>query len=479
MDHMDEAVNIIASRAGKIPRAKLLQFHDNQRPAYWGTWTKQSQSVTGRRPFGQTAEFDYEYDSDDDWEDEGEGESLSDAEDEKEEEDDYEVDNEFFVPHGYLSDGEEDKDEDEVFNPEKEKEQLKPRLWGCYWESEELDTGVAAAQLVRILKGYSAIPCCNNNVPIATSFSQPADSPDATIKEDGSESVKTKSAKTSKVAKTFPEVALPDLVRLVHINPNNKIFLAKEFTQFWHKKTDEESQEEKIPAAAESVPPTAPPSSASESTPSTAVAQHHLLSKRKVVEQIQEIAVYKKLDNKLDRFWVVKPEILDKLGLALGDTNTWNYILEQPNMTKHAQQTSAEESATATVPPTSSSSRPGSPTTTNKNGAAVSSLITKFTKVLTEEERAKNLATPPSAKRPKLAGVATTPTGEGGSMAVNMIATKKPPSSSVNMIATKKTPSSSVNMIATKKTPSFSVNMIATKKTPGQNSRITSIDQVD
>ena len=30
------------------------------------------QVVTGRRPFGQVAEFDYEYDSDDDWEDEGE-----------------------------------------------------------------------------------------------------------------------------------------------------------------------------------------------------------------------------------------------------------------------------------------------------------------------------------------------------------------------------------------------------------------------
>ena len=31
------------------------------------------------------------------------------------------MDNEFFVPHGYLSDEEEDKDDDEVFNPEKEK----------------------------------------------------------------------------------------------------------------------------------------------------------------------------------------------------------------------------------------------------------------------------------------------------------------------------------------------------------------------
>ena len=33
----------------------------------------------------------------------------------------FQVDNEFFVPHGYLSDEEEDKDEDEIFNPEKEK----------------------------------------------------------------------------------------------------------------------------------------------------------------------------------------------------------------------------------------------------------------------------------------------------------------------------------------------------------------------
>ena len=114
---------------GEIPRAKLLQFHANQRPAYWGTWSKSSQLVTGRRPFHQDKQvFDYEYDSDEDWEDEGEGESLSDADnDDKEEEDDYEVDNEFFVPHGYLSDGEEDKDEDEVFNPEKEKEKLKLR----------------------------------------------------------------------------------------------------------------------------------------------------------------------------------------------------------------------------------------------------------------------------------------------------------------------------------------------------------------
>ena len=32
----------------KLPRAKLLQFHETLRPAYWGTWTKKSQFVSGR-----------------------------------------------------------------------------------------------------------------------------------------------------------------------------------------------------------------------------------------------------------------------------------------------------------------------------------------------------------------------------------------------------------------------------------------------
>ena len=44
---------ILQSRVGKNPRAKLIQFHENQRPAYWGTWSKQSSAVTGRKPFGR------------------------------------------------------------------------------------------------------------------------------------------------------------------------------------------------------------------------------------------------------------------------------------------------------------------------------------------------------------------------------------------------------------------------------------------
>jgi len=52
-------------------------------------------------------------DSDEEWEEEEPGESLhgSDDEKEKEEEDDYDIDNDFFVPHGYLSEDEAQPDE--------------------------------------------------------------------------------------------------------------------------------------------------------------------------------------------------------------------------------------------------------------------------------------------------------------------------------------------------------------------------------
>ena len=202
-DDLDETnANIVIRKGGdksvKIPRAKLLKFHENRRPAYWGTWTKTSKMICGRRPFARDEErFEYEYDSDDDWEEEEEGESLSDDEkdkDEDEEKEDYEVDNEFFVPHGYLSDEEEDREDDEVVDKETVKEkqklaakefekehkkktqELKPRLWGTYWttEAESLDTEAAALQLAKILGGFTGIVCGDgqNNNPIDTIFTK-------------------------------------------------------------------------------------------------------------------------------------------------------------------------------------------------------------------------------------------------------------------------------------------------------------------
>jgi len=67
--------------AGSFMRAKLLQFHENYRPAYYGTWRKHSSVISARHPLKlDTSFFDYDVDSDEDWEEEEPGESLSHSE---------------------------------------------------------------------------------------------------------------------------------------------------------------------------------------------------------------------------------------------------------------------------------------------------------------------------------------------------------------------------------------------------------------
>uniref|UniRef100_A0A183B4H1 Chromatin assembly factor 1 subunit A n=1 Tax=Echinostoma caproni TaxID=27848 RepID=A0A183B4H1_9TREM len=86
-------------------RAKLFQFVENYRPAYYGTWRRGSHIVTGRRPFARDQlELDYTVDSDDEWEEEEPGESITQSdneeeEEEKEEEEEEDEDDQFFVPH--------------------------------------------------------------------------------------------------------------------------------------------------------------------------------------------------------------------------------------------------------------------------------------------------------------------------------------------------------------------------------------------
>ncbi|XP_037079162.1 chromatin assembly factor 1 subunit A-like [Pollicipes pollicipes] len=154
LDGLGTDIVLSSAAASHRLRFKLLMFHENRRPAYWGTWSKRSGHVRGRRPLGRDQNLNYDEDSDDDWEEEDpNGESLSGSEKEVESEDEYEVDNEFFVPHGYLSD-EEVKDEEEIMSPETQKMKLKekgeefekqmkkkttalkPRLIGCVWQDD-------------------------------------------------------------------------------------------------------------------------------------------------------------------------------------------------------------------------------------------------------------------------------------------------------------------------------------------------------
>ncbi|KDN48894.1 hypothetical protein K437DRAFT_255453 [Tilletiaria anomala UBC 951] len=65
---------------------KLLQFHSDRRPGWYGTWTRSTKIIGPRTPFGQdSVQLDYSLDSDAEWEDEAgiEGEDLMELEEEE------------------------------------------------------------------------------------------------------------------------------------------------------------------------------------------------------------------------------------------------------------------------------------------------------------------------------------------------------------------------------------------------------------
>ncbi len=269
----------------KRMKAKLLQFCENQRPPYWGTWSKRSTLVTGRRPFAKDcASFDYEYDSDDDWEEEEQGESLSDEEKDKEEEEvevgeqEEDDDDGFFVGHGVLDKDEINKDDDseegeieydeeleqkkqrlraqqfEEQYKKKKPAKLKPRIFGCMWIRDSQNTNEAAyEQLLKILKPFAAVSLFNDgnltmpNVPIPTMRSSHKSSPSEVALLSGSGTPgksdinpSGSANKTKKGKAVFPEDAMKDLIRLVHVNTSNKKFMVEEFVAFLAKRKNEE-----------------------------------------------------------------------------------------------------------------------------------------------------------------------------------------------------------------------------------------------
>ncbi|XP_051033523.1 chromatin assembly factor 1 subunit A isoform X2 [Phodopus roborovskii] len=160
---MDRDVVIVESKVDGVPerrrfgRMKLLQFSENHRPAYWGTWNKKTVVIRPRDPWAQDKNLlDYEVDSDEEWEEEEPGESLSHSEGDEDDDvgEDEDEDDGFFVPHGYLS--EDEGVTEECADPENHKvrQKLKAKEWdellakgkrfrilqpvqvGCVWAAE-------------------------------------------------------------------------------------------------------------------------------------------------------------------------------------------------------------------------------------------------------------------------------------------------------------------------------------------------------
>ncbi|XP_053657945.1 chromatin assembly factor 1 subunit A [Anopheles marshallii] len=243
-------------------KTKFFLFEENRRPPYRGTWRKRSACIKARRPFVQdTKFFDYEVDSDDEWEEEEPGESLHGSDDEKDvdPEEDYEVDNEFFVPHGHLSDEElhaEEEGENDDNSPETQKfklkimqqefvaemkkktEKIKPRLIGCIWEKEIEDTNrsIECSALIRKMLDDRAM-LFNPDEPI--SFTRSFPKVNGFIEQDADSISPSKDNEKTSVKKVkITDDAIRDLARLVHGNVNNRNFLVREFNAFWTSRND-------------------------------------------------------------------------------------------------------------------------------------------------------------------------------------------------------------------------------------------------
>lgn len=282
-------------------RAKLLHFHENKRPAYFGTWKKTSRVVKARRPFAEDKElFDYEVDSDDDWEEEEQGESITGSDDEdKENESDneYEVDNEFFVPHGHLSDDEVDDEETTKLSPESHKaklkllknefdeemkcktQKIKPRVIGCVWyrrdEPVEETIDRFLQPLAMISKGQITI--MSRSDPMFPSY-----------------------RKRNKVPELEPGL-ISDLLQLAHGNTHKHQVLVHEFIAFVGRKDPGK-----------------------------------VVSKRLVTRLLREFAKWMKCPESgplFDKFcWYVDAEIRKKYAGDLSLPNKWNYVTKLAEM---------------------------------------------------------------------------------------------------------------------------------------------------
>ena len=172
-----------------------------------------------------------------------------------------------------------------------------------------------------------------------------------------------KSSKGGKV-KNVPEEAVPHLIKLLHGNNNNKMFLAREFIEFWKKTLEEEGAgEPKVDGD-------------NTGTPGGKEGVQSTISKRGMIDKIQEIADYKRLADGGVRCWWVKQDILTKFEIIPAATNEWSYILEQPNNKNNT-----------TVTDDLNTSRPASPSARAPVAPNPASLITKFARVLTDEEK--------------------------------------------------------------------------------------------
>lgn len=239
----------------------------------------------------------------------------------------------------------------------KKTEKIKPRLIGCIWVNKDGTQPNSCPNVIwDMLQGRSMI----FDLDVIKKFTAPKPVEVAPAQD---ENVSNKRV-------NITEDEVPDLIRLIHGNMNNKNFLVNEFREFRAKKHEGEKN-------------------------------FRVFSNVSVTKKLKELGEYKACPeegpmlNKL--CWYISPEKLIEYDLKdLTLPNTWNYILPPKENKRIIENKEVQTTTTITenvpVPPQ---------TTTNNSKAA----ITKFTKVLSKDDIKKQFNSPSTSK-----SATTTPT---------------------------------------------------------------------
>lgn len=230
----------------------------------------------------------------------------------------------------------------------KKTEKIKPRLIGCIWLNKD---GSQPSSCPNVIWDMLQVRSMIFDVEVIKKITAPKPVEVAPPQD--------KAVSSQRVNITEDEV--PDLIRLIHGNLNNKNFLVKEFREYQAKKHDGEKN-------------------------------FRVFSNVSVMKKIKELGDYKACPedgpmlNKL--CWYISPEKLIEYELKdLSLPNSWNYILP-PKENKRIE--------TKEVP-TITESVPVPPASTNNTKAA----ITKFTKVLSKDDIKKQFNSPSTSKTQK------------------------------------------------------------------------------
>ncbi|KAK7115353.1 chromatin assembly factor 1 subunit A-like [Littorina saxatilis] len=369
---------------------KLLQFHTDYRPPYYGTWHKKMAGLSPRNPWKKYEDvFDYEVNSDEEWEEEEPGESLSDSngeEDEGEAEEDEVDEDDWMVPHGYLS-ADEGCDDDEEVTPEvlKARQRAKAQAWeteltakrrvappvhiGCHW----LDSPCSNAKHLDVLRQFEMMFLRTS--PVETLVSNP----DMLENGDKNDSFASKNTSGSKCfrKRALPEEAMPDLIRLLHGNSLGIKKMVREFRLYWRQKSSDlstslneskledepETQEKSLmetgvagklgekSSGACTVPGDDAGKTKQEGSPGKTQndsvlnedANDCCVSKRQLEIKIMAIAAREKREGTKRPCWYVKSDVLQQYNMAdLPMENSWVYI--SIDMTKKTPNKPAAES---------------------------------------------------------------------------------------------------------------------------------------